>query len=108
MSEAIGVVESARGGGRIVRAAVTSLSALGEARLRPGRRSADQARALSTTMRQLCAIHAIDVDVVGELPDWPCLLVANHLSYLDPLVILSRIAAVPLAKGDVARWPLVG
>lgn len=102
------VLESARGGGRIVRAAVTSLSALGEARLHPARRAAEQARALSTTLRQLCTIHRIEVEVVGELPDWPCLLVANHVSYLDPLVILSRIAAVPVAKGEVATWPLVG
>lgn len=108
MTDGLGIAGTARGGSRIVRAAVTSLSALGEARLRPARRSADQARALSTTMRELCAIHGIDVELVGELPDWPCLLVANHASYLDPLVILSRIPAVPLAKGEVARWPLVG
>jgi 1-acyl-sn-glycerol-3-phosphate acyltransferase len=41
-------------------------------------------------------------------PDRPCVLVANHVSYLDPLVILSQVAAAPIAKAEVADWPMIG
>src|SRR6185436_14021215 len=34
--------------------------------------------------------------------------VANHLSYLDPIVIGAQIPVAPIAKGEVASWPLIG
>ena len=36
------------------------------------------------------------------------LLVSNHLSYLDIIVLSSIQPCVFVAKGDVARWPLFG
>ncbi|WP_084955918.1 lysophospholipid acyltransferase family protein [Thermoactinospora rubra] len=36
------------------------------------------------------------------------LVVANHVSWLDPLVVAAALPATPLAKREVARWPLVG
>ncbi|MBK9036561.1 MAG: 1-acyl-sn-glycerol-3-phosphate acyltransferase [Myxococcales bacterium] len=102
-------IRGARGPARIARAAVTTLAAVGEARIaRAAATPAAQARALSSTVAELCAIHGVDVEVDGALPDWPCLMVANHLSYLDPLAILARAPALPLAGADVAAWPIVG
>jgi len=50
-----------------------------------------------------------DVDVAGPLPSPPFLLVANHLSYLDVLVLASRLpGCVFVAKADVQSWPLLG
>jgi 1-acyl-sn-glycerol-3-phosphate acyltransferase len=36
------------------------------------------------------------------------LLVANHLSYLDIVVLASRCECVFLAKREVAEWPIIG
>jgi 1-acyl-sn-glycerol-3-phosphate acyltransferase len=44
----------------------------------------------------------------GPLPDAPCLIVANHLSYIDIIVLGSLVPAVFVAKTEVARWPLLG
>ncbi|KAB2912553.1 MAG: 1-acyl-sn-glycerol-3-phosphate acyltransferase [Hyphomicrobiaceae bacterium] len=41
-------------------------------------------------------------------PSQPCMLVANHVSWLDVFVILSFADARFVAKAQVARWPLVG
>ncbi len=63
---------------------------------------------LSWVAEQMCALHAIDGVVRGRLPDGPCVLDANHVSYNDPLVILAQAPAVPVAKREVAEWPLLG
>ncbi|NJP25423.1 1-acyl-sn-glycerol-3-phosphate acyltransferase [Microbispora sp. SCL1-1] len=39
--------------------------------------------------------------------DGPALLVGNHVSWLDPLVITATFACRPLAKAEVGRWPVV-
>lgn len=44
----------------------------------------------------------------GPLPEEPCIIVANHRSYLDPLLILRHILALPVAKREMASWPLLG
>ncbi len=44
----------------------------------------------------------------GNIPREPCILVANHRSYLDPLLIMTRVLALPVAKAEMARWPLLG
>jgi 1-acyl-sn-glycerol-3-phosphate acyltransferase len=59
-------------------------------------------------MRELCAIHAIETEVIGMVPARPCVLVANHVSYLDPLVILAHAPAAPIAKAEVEGWPVIG
>jgi 1-acyl-sn-glycerol-3-phosphate acyltransferase len=108
LANMVGVAAGARAGTRIARAAMASLSALGEARLVGQHTRSRQAQALASVVREVCAIHAIEVDVKGMFPERPCVLVANHLSYLDPLVILSQVAAAPIAKAEVADWPMIG
>lgn len=60
----------------------------------------------------VCAIHGIEVDVSGRLDllvgDRPFVMVANHISYLDPVAILARLPAFSVAKKEVAGWPFVG
>ncbi|MFN8424377.1 MAG: lysophospholipid acyltransferase family protein [Candidatus Binatia bacterium] len=51
---------------------------------------------------------AIDTTVVGELPTAPYLLVTNHLSYVDILVIGAHLETVFLARHDIAGWPVIG
>lgn len=46
----------------------------------------------------------------GSHPPLPicCLLVSNHVSWTDIVVIASRFPAVFVAKSEIRNWPLVG
>ena len=44
----------------------------------------------------------------ARIPAEPCVVVANHLSYIDPLAIVSLVPSVPIAKTEVRGWPLIG
>lgn len=58
--------------------------------------------------RSLMRLLHISVDVRGTPPPRGVALVANHLSYLDIVVLGSLVDAVFVAKADVARWPGIG
>lgn len=44
----------------------------------------------------------------GDAPDYPCLLISNHRSYLDPIFMLQQVDAYPVAKAELANWPIIG
>lgn len=44
----------------------------------------------------------------GMAPDFPCLLISNHRSYLDPIFMLQHVDAYPVAKAELANWPIIG
>jgi 1-acyl-sn-glycerol-3-phosphate acyltransferase len=67
-----------------------------------------RARRMARGMARICRAHEIECRVEGEVPRSACVVVSNHLSYLDPVVILPRVPALPIAKGEVAHWPLLG
>lgn len=67
-----------------------------------------RARRLAWVAEQMCALHGVDVIVRGRVPTEPCVLVANHLSYLDPLAVVTHAPALAVAKREVAEWPLLG
>jgi len=59
--------------------------------------------------RILCALIGIRVREIGKRsPDSPLLILANHASWLDILVITSLTPAVFVAKKEVAGWPVFG
>jgi 1-acyl-sn-glycerol-3-phosphate acyltransferase len=58
--------------------------------------------------RRLLEGIGVAVTRIGELPTGPCLLVSNHRSYLDPLLILRDLYAYPVAKAELAALPLIG
>ena len=57
--------------------------------------------------RFACRVLGIRVTMRGSKPS-SGLLVSNHLSYLDIVVLSSIQPSVFVAKHDVARWPLFG
>ncbi len=63
---------------------------------------------LALAARRALEIHGLEVVAARLPPRGPALLVSNHLSYLDPLVFLSRAACVPVSKAELASWPLLG
>lgn len=59
--------------------------------------------------RALCAVIGIRIHERGSRSsDTPLLILANHASWLDILVIGARTPVVFVAKSEIARWPLFG
>ncbi len=57
--------------------------------------------------RQVCRILGIRLNVTGEVAPGAALIVANHTSWLD-IVVLSALAPVSfVAKREVGSWPFV-
>jgi 1-acyl-sn-glycerol-3-phosphate acyltransferase len=57
--------------------------------------------------RFACRVLGIEVTTHGSIPS-SGLLVCNHLSYLDVIVLSSILPCVFVAKRDVVAWPLFG
>ena len=68
----------------------------------------ESAQELREICRQACEIHGIEVELVGGLPRGPAVFVANHLGYIDPVVLCSLVPCSPIAKSEIRSWPLVG
>ncbi len=58
--------------------------------------------------RRLLPAMGIRIETEGTAPDFPCLLVGNHRSYLDPIILLRDVDAYPVAKAEMASWPIIG
>lgn len=69
---------------------------------------AAQAERLAVVMRAVVDLHRVETRVEGRPPSGPSIVVANHVSWLDPVVLLALLPAIPIAKVEVAGWPLVG
>jgi len=55
------------------------------------------------------ALLRVEVEVHDRAPQQgPLLLAANHVSWLDVLVLLAIMPARFVAKAEVARWPVIG
>lgn len=98
-----------RQGGRALSFGSVLVRALADAR----RRNLDEAsplhRALWFHHWSPVALRALNVSVdVTGIPPASGLLVSNHLSYVDVLVLSSILSCAFVSKDDVERWPLVG
>jgi 1-acyl-sn-glycerol-3-phosphate acyltransferase len=58
--------------------------------------------------RGLVATMGVQIRVAGQPPRKPFFLVSNHLSYLDVLVLASRLGCTFISKHELARWPILG
>ena len=70
--------------------------------------SRSRAAVLHRIARLLLRVHDIQVEEYGPRPGGASLIVANHVSYLDPLVIMASHPALPVAKEEVRGWPVIG
>ena len=50
----------------------------------------------------------IRIELTGDIPAYGTLVVSNHRSYLDIVVILSYLNAAFLAKKELKSWPIFG
>lgn len=67
-------------------------------------------RMVQRCSRALLAVLKIRVSVcsMGPPPSGGCLLVSNHQSYLDVLVIAAIFPVQFVAKSEIANWPVIG
>ncbi len=79
-------------------------SALANASLGRARR----ALACRSWARYVLWVMGVDVRLAGAPAVEPHLLVSNHLSYIDILVLASMGNVTFVAKHEVASWPVVG
>lgn len=63
---------------------------------------------LNSWARSLALIIGMRINIIGEPPQPPFFLVANHLSYVDILAIASHLECVFIAKGEIEKWPGMG
>ena len=62
-----------------------------------------------TWSRQMLAILGVELVLRGHAPErGPVLLVANHISWLDILVMNAAHPARFVSKADVKHWPVLG
>ncbi len=62
---------------------------------------------LQRTARRLLRIFQIETRIAGDVPT-EGLLVCNHLSYLDILVLAAITPSLFVAKSEVRHWPVFG
>jgi 1-acyl-sn-glycerol-3-phosphate acyltransferase len=67
-----------------------------------------QARAVEVWARGMLAIIGIEVRVKGHPAQGPVLMAANHISWLDILVMHAACHCRFVAKSEIRSWPLVG
>jgi lyso-ornithine lipid O-acyltransferase len=106
--EAPGVGLAARRFGSLAAEIATLL--LGDTRSLPSGAAGVRARAsvLHGGAGRLCRTHGFEVVVRGEVPIRPVILVANHLSYIDPVALASVVPCAAVAKGEIESWPALG
>jgi 1-acyl-sn-glycerol-3-phosphate acyltransferase len=62
---------------------------------------------LHRASRRILRIFKLEPQVTGPVPS-SGLLVSNHLSYLDVLVLMAIMPAIFVAKYEIRYWPVIG
>lgn len=60
------------------------------------------------TAKTILSVHGVDVRTSGPVPKGPFVVVSNHVSYIDPLLVSAVVPCISIAKGETSAWPLVG
>ena len=59
-------------------------------------------------IRNLLVLLGSKIITYGKVPTESGLIISNHRTYFDSIVILQHILGYPIAKIEVASWPIVG
>ena len=103
-------MKSLRAAWRLLRVLVHLLSGAWTIRRRFGALAFEPRQALVQAWSQrLLELMGVRLVVHGELPgDGPLLVLANHISWLDIIVIDAALPCRFVSKADVRHWPLIG
>ena len=58
--------------------------------------------------KTVCRIMGLRIEVEGQVPSGRFFLVANHVGYVDIVLLASQVSAAFVAKASLAGWPLMG
>jgi 1-acyl-sn-glycerol-3-phosphate acyltransferase len=108
MTERIGLADSLAIPGRFARRIAAMGQAWWRVRNEDTAELAAASRALNRAAIRLCQDNGIVVERRGPLPPPGCILVANHVSYVDTLLLPSLLPCTCIAKREVAGWPMIG
>src|SRR5712671_779426 len=75
-------------------------------KLTEAQRQAEKRR-WSRTLLSILSVSVREKNALKELPG-SCMLVLNHISWLDVFVIDARFPATFIAKSEIRSWPMVG
>ncbi|MDP4623115.1 MAG: 1-acyl-sn-glycerol-3-phosphate acyltransferase [Hydrogenophaga sp.] len=95
---------------RMVRATAHVVRGIWIIRTRFDRQTPEQIEAtVAQWSRDMLRIMGVQLEVRGQAPTaGPCLVVSNHISWLDILVINAAQPVRFVSKAAVLRWPLIG
>jgi lyso-ornithine lipid O-acyltransferase len=102
------VLRELRGARRVVGLVLTTARLVVEGSVQRDVPVGAVARRAQRTARTLLSIHGVEVRLAGATPGPPAILVTNHVSYLDPLVVAAVAPCISIAKGEARGWPLIG
>ena len=68
----------------------------------------EQAREVEAWSQQMLRIMGIEVRIDGVPADGPALMAANHISWLDILVMHAARHCRFVAKSEIGHWPVLG
>lgn len=77
-------------------------------RLAPALTQQHRNRVASSWMRGLCALLPLRIVRHGQPAEQTALLVSNHVSWLDVVLIGAQAPVHFLSKAEVRQWPIVG
>lgn len=58
--------------------------------------------------RIMLRVFGVRLTIRGRLPDGPCLIVANHISWLDIVLLHALWPMWLVAKSEIRGWPMIG
>ncbi|OQW95183.1 MAG: hypothetical protein BWK79_03325 [Beggiatoa sp. IS2] len=58
--------------------------------------------------RTLCQCLHLQIRCYGDIATPPCLLVANHITWLDVFVLLRLSPITFVSKHEISSWPIIG
>ncbi|MBL4771696.1 MAG: 1-acyl-sn-glycerol-3-phosphate acyltransferase [Planctomycetes bacterium] len=64
--------------------------------------------AITRWARWSCRILGVRIETAGPIPKPPFFLVANHLSYLDIVILHATVRGHFLSKSEIGSWPIMG
>lgn len=68
----------------------------------------DCAQRFHEVSKRVCDLHGLQIQLRGALPADPAIVVANHRSFADPVVISALMPVATVAKRELQSWPLLG
>jgi len=67
-----------------------------------------QHQVIQNWLHRSAEIIGIEIQVQGQLDKTPAFIVANHISWLDIIIISSILPVSFLSKAEIRYWPVIG